>query len=414
MDLLGIHPATIRAIACSELAFGALFFVLASRVVPGHRSLSFWAASNIAALAGLLLDAYGQSQGSSIALGLAGLLITVSLAFAWRGLRLHYNLPMPWEAVGFAAACLAVVGITIFTFYEHPITIIHPVCMHMLPGALILISTRDFVAQRKSARNAQTWLLAGIACGWALLSLLTGLLHLVEPLGLSMGPAGDRLHMLYELTITVIVMVLNLIGFLLISEKLSSELLQLATMDSLTGVYNRSAFNRAAAAFSLEHGPSGYLLLLDLDHFKQINDCHGHAAGDAALRAFSVLLRRTTRGNDIVGRMGGETFCIFLPMALEIEAIAVAERLRNQVTMLDIQWENQPVRMSVSIGVAPMQPSARGLDATMTLAERALVAAKRLGRNRVIHARDALDLADEVTAHGFAVMSGREIVSNTN
>ncbi|RTL39521.1 MAG: diguanylate cyclase [Burkholderiales bacterium] len=160
---------------------------------------------------------------------------------------------------------------------------------------------------------------------------------------------------------------------------------ELARTDPLTGLLNRRAFRELAssahAAAERRDRPLS-LLLLDLDHFKAINDTHGHAAGDAALRAVGALLRSTARVSDLCARWGGEEFLLLLPETDHAEARAFAERLRQAVWDIVLTHDGRPIGMTASLGVAQRQPQ-QSLDALIAAADAALYAAKEAGRNRV-------------------------------
>jgi diguanylate cyclase (GGDEF)-like protein len=158
---------------------------------------------------------------------------------------------------------------------------------------------------------------------------------------------------------------------------------QLADADPLTGVLNRRAWTESALAM-LEEGANRpvALLFLDLDHFKALNDRHGHAAGDRALVAVASALRHELRPNDLLGRFGGEEFVALLRGAERENAVQIATRLCRRVSRLDVHVGNHEM-LTVSIGVAVRTPA----DTVQSLIERAdeaMYAAKLGGRNRVV------------------------------
>ncbi len=169
-----------------------------------------------------------------------------------------------------------------------------------------------------------------------------------------------------------------------------------AHTDELTGIHNRRSFlDRAAEAMASgrRHGHAVSLLMIDLDHFKAINDGHGHAGGDAVLRSFVQTARTVMRQSDVFGRIGGEEFAALLPHTGLDGARAIAERLlqqtRGQPAACGV---DQVVVYSVSVGVAEMgslaEPNPDELGALMAAADRALYRAKAQGRDRVEQAAD--------------------------
>jgi diguanylate cyclase (GGDEF)-like protein len=153
-----------------------------------------------------------------------------------------------------------------------------------------------------------------------------------------------------------------------------------AETDHLTGISNRAAFDARAAAL---HGQRpGWFLVIDIDHFKTINDNNGHAHGDIALIAVAEALRGAVGPDDLIGRLGGEEFGVFLPGAGAATALATAEDIRRSVAALTFAGaDGAPLRLTVSIGVTggANLSVANGLSA----ADRAMYRAKQAGRDQV-------------------------------
>jgi diguanylate cyclase (GGDEF)-like protein/PAS domain S-box-containing protein len=174
-------------------------------------------------------------------------------------------------------------------------------------------------------------------------------------------------------------------------KRLENELRRRATTDMLTGIANRAHFIEQAErefARARRYGRPMAVLLLDVDHFKQVNDRHGHRVGDEALKSIAYHLMATLRLTDIAGRHGGEEFAALLPETDEDGALIVAERLRRRIAESPVTpEEGLVITLSVSIGVATLLPDDPDLDAAIARADIALYAAKNHGRNRVEMAR---------------------------
>ncbi|WP_422844886.1 GGDEF domain-containing protein [Acidovorax sp. M2(2025)] len=174
---------------------------------------------------------------------------------------------------------------------------------------------------------------------------------------------------------------------ILIAER---RLLKLATLDGLTGLYNRSHFQEqasAALARCAELGAPAALWLCDVDHFKQVNDTHGHAVGDKVLQAVARTLGAHLREGDLLARWGGEEFLALLPQTDADTAQQVAERVRRAVQDSSVPLEGSgreppALRVTLSFGVTPVR-DAQDLKAATARADRALYASKRAGRNCV-------------------------------
>lgn len=160
----------------------------------------------------------------------------------------------------------------------------------------------------------------------------------------------------------------------------------LATVDELTSLANRRHMNEVLAAEERRHAAAGTdascVALLDIDHFKGINDRHGHAAGDAVLRAFARVLRDGVRENDVVARWGGEEFLLLLPATGIEQAAALLERLRGQVAQLAVPGLDG-LRIRFSGGLCVRQAGESFAD-TIKRADKALYRAKSAGRDRVL------------------------------
>ncbi|HLY95726.1 MAG: diguanylate cyclase [Sideroxydans sp.] len=158
-----------------------------------------------------------------------------------------------------------------------------------------------------------------------------------------------------------------------------------ATVDALTGVHNRrwmnEAFPRMLHRCALDHMDSA-IMVIDIDHFKRVNDAYGHLVGDAALQALANVMLLNLRPHDLLARYGGEEFAVMLPATGIEEAKSVAERLRAIVATNDIRYDDLEFRITVSIGVAPVRHEGK-LESFFAEADRALYRAKKSGRNCV-------------------------------
>jgi diguanylate cyclase (GGDEF)-like protein len=160
-----------------------------------------------------------------------------------------------------------------------------------------------------------------------------------------------------------------------------------ASTDSLTAVLNRGAFTAHVDSYLRnargdEEPLHGALLVIDADHFKQVNDRFGHDAGDVALRLIADAIKGLLRGPDLVGRMGGEEFGVFLPGATAEQAESVAERIRQAVSSLEFRPGGEWRSLSVSVGGATFAGRI-GFSELYRIADQRLYAAKDHGRNRV-------------------------------
>lgn len=169
-------------------------------------------------------------------------------------------------------------------------------------------------------------------------------------------------------------------------EAAQRALLDLARTDPLTGCWNRRAFMETGEVLRRVEGRAGKplaVMLCDIDHFKAVNDTHGHPAGDAVIRDFAARCLATLRGQDVLGRYGGEEFVALLPDATEAQAASVAERIRAAVASGPVETPDTAIPITASFGVAGVGEGDDSLHAAIERADQALYQAKAEGRNRV-------------------------------
>ena len=208
-------------------------------------------------------------------------------------------------------------------------------------------------------------------------------------LGSLLHPRGETFSNSIWVTVFAIELVLYAVGtvfviFMLVSERTVTAHKNAASMDPLTGMFNRRGFAEATSRVIEREANGGRpvtVMIFDIDHFKSINDRFGHPAGDEILKLFAAVVVNSLRISDLSGRIGGEEFAALLPCSLE-EAVIVAERVREAFEGSGIVDDTGPVATTVSIGVAG-GPAGTELEVLLAAADTALYQAKRSGRNRV-------------------------------
>lgn len=170
-------------------------------------------------------------------------------------------------------------------------------------------------------------------------------------------------------------------------EKVETELERLAMTDPLTGVNNRRAFELQAEnifAISKKYKRPLSLMMLDIDHFKHINDKFGHSSGDEVLRRFTQIFMQRIREQDMFGRLGGEEFCLMMPETPLGEVLNACERLRDICSETKISTNNHEINFTVSIGVVEIDETDTSFEKMLKRADAMLYKAKETGRNRVV------------------------------
>ncbi|WP_176508581.1 MULTISPECIES: GGDEF domain-containing protein [Pseudomonas] len=239
-------------------------------------------------------------------------------------------------------------------------------------------------------------------CAWTYSPFLVSLLALTAGSTLIVAVAQNLMHFsvpqsepgvttLMSARLGIAMLVLGPLVVACVSQANRSLLARLAhqaTIDHLTGLLSRSAFTRRANALldsRQQHGLPLTLMMLDIDHFKSINDCHGHAVGDQVLRQFASTLQEQLHDQALLARLGGEEFVVVLPGLPPEQATFTAERLRRAVQDLHAAQGDTRLQITVSIGLAgcAADQSAPSLDDLLARADQALYRAKAHGRNRV-------------------------------
>jgi len=172
-----------------------------------------------------------------------------------------------------------------------------------------------------------------------------------------------------------------------IRKRMEDQLTLLSRTDELTDVYNRRHFidkSKAVIELMKRYQRPASMMMLDLDHFKNINDQYGHHIGDLALIAFTRVCRKEIRESDILGRMGGEEFGLILPETPIQNAQALAERIRKATAAIVIPFNEQMIRITVSIGVVELDKEDLTFDSVMQRADQAMYQAKENGRDQVV------------------------------
>lgn len=346
-------------------------------------ALAYWGAAALLAAVGLWLILLKPFLSATLMVPLGNAAVQGSALLVWFGVRVFAERPLPLR-VGFSVFLATSVGVAFFLLVRDDVIArvfigsAGVTVVATMTGVDLLRHSRS-LRQNRATRLTALWFLlhAGFLAGRTLLMLdvgpITSVLSPNTLVGISFLEA-------------ILAMVGWSFGFLaMTSERLQADLNRLATVDPLTGALTRGAFFKQAErelARQQRTGTPLTLLLLDLDHFKRINDSFGHLAGDALLRSFAALVTERMRRADLFGRYGGEEFCLLLPDTNDMGAVSVAEALRRDFTERVVEFEGNLLAASVSVGVAESRPGDT-LDGLFSTADTALYRAKRNGRNQV-------------------------------
>jgi len=363
------------------------------------RAVAWWGFAHLIRAGSIALFGMYGSAPDLITIDLANALLFTAYAATWTGARVFAGRP--------AEPVYLVTGAVLWLL----------VCR--LPVLADAVDTRSMIA---SGIVTYTWLTAyefwrgrsePLVSRWPAIFMLFahGALFLLRTPLAAMLPWSPGNHMFGSVWLTVLsfealLFTISIAFILLAMAKERTELRHrtAAMVDPLTGIANRRSFLQDAAQLAKRHvanpRPTA-VLLIDLDHFKSINDRFGHALGDRALEVFADAARQSVRASDLLGRLGGEEFAAILANTSRDTAVAVAERIRMSFAQAALEVDNRPVGATVSIGLVHCQEAALDVAELLAQADRALYFAKENGRNRVEVA--TLDMVRAPAADRIAV-----------
>ncbi|MBV5294602.1 MAG: GGDEF domain-containing protein [Curvibacter lanceolatus] len=368
----------LAALQCAVM--GAVLLGIRHNFPSNIKGLRYWGLAPLLALGATGFYALlGHAPAVLVGLGGNGLLMACTVALL-AGTREFLGQPWRWWPwVALVLGCLA--GLTVF-FVVWPDY--RPRMLIFGLGMAAICAAHTQVLARHGRGFAARLML--LAMAWQTLVLVTRALstYWIDAPDTQRFDAGSVIHMVFVATFSFSILLVLVSAQLMASERVRQEFEHLASHDELTGALNRRAILRLAeqAHARWQHEGQAYaLLLLDLDHFKHINDSRGHQAGDRTLVKVAATLQQGLRPLDRVGRYGGEEFVALLPISDLASAQRMAERLRARVEGLPADTDTPAC--TVSIGVARVQAGDASCDAVVGRADRALYQAKAAGRNQV-------------------------------
>jgi len=381
-------PTLVIAASIANMAMAiALASVIHGQPQGLHGSLPIWTRGIALLAAGWFLIGFRGAWPDIIAIVGANSLLAFGMAECCDSLR-RFNDEPKRHKLPYLLAALVVLISLVFS-YAWPDRFLRLMLNTMILGFLFAIAGYLALKARSSEdAGARSHLL--VASVFILTALILFLRVIsVMMLGREQMPSINEINLIQGLFYTAATLgpVVATLGYaLMCNERLGSELSRLANEDGLTGVHNRRSIEQIAYRMLLPERRKNRpfsLILVDADHFKRINDHHGHAAGDTALRELARVLCSTTGELGVVGRFGGEEFLILLPDADLHEASLIADRMREEICNQILFFGEQKVSWSISAGVAQLGRHDSDFDALVRRADQALYRAKSEGRNRI-------------------------------
>lgn len=254
--------------------------------------------------------------------------------------------------------------------------------------ALFFVVTERMLAKQQDSFLAVVLLLRGLMVAHALVMTLQGLSYLLASTP-TVATAGVGQLALFSHLLLTVATALILPMFHAIREK--RKWIRLANTDVLTATLTRRGFfDMAARQLAVATSQPCTLLMIDIDHFKPINDQHGHATGDLVLQQVAKRIQTGVRKSDLVGRLGGEEFGVLMPQTNKQESNIIANRLLHQISSSEFMGEKQHIHVTVSIGAITEIACQHDLEELLRQADRALYQAKSRGRNMLQFADESV------------------------
>lgn len=367
------------------LCFAIIFWLIGTRLQGQQPGMRAFAAGNaMLGLAYVLQLWDGSPQWSAVSVLNHTLTLSVPLVYWIGGMRFFGRAtpllgPVLIGALGYTAAQLLVQwGLGLAARYAM-LSLVSAAVFGMMVGGLVH-------AMRSVAKDlrVEMTLFAVLIGGLGVLNAIKGV-RVVQD-GLAALDMGHPVQIVFYVYMSFLATVLAPSMVWLVLRRLTDALRESAARDPLTQLLNRRGLYAGLQGhFSARSAGPARLLMLDIDHFKGINDAHGHRAGDLVLCRVAEVLRAALRGGDLACRTGGEEFVVVCLDADDAGAMALAERLRSAIAQQAVVsvGAQEPLRCTVTVGVSPAFASLDGFDAAMQEADAALYRGKAAGRNRI-------------------------------
>lgn len=373
MSIFTLFAANVVVLLVTALAFGAAW-----HGQPGKPYWRSWIAANFVLAAALLLLMFAPSNRSDIVIAVGNCLLVAGFGFRWRAARQFAMRAAPL-APTLGPALVAIGLFSLPTLLDHRSTY---TAINVLLTAQTLATGYEFWRDRQDDLPSRYGLVLTYFLMAASFAARVGQgLIFTQDFG-SYLPQDRMLefHLYVALVYTT-----GSAAFLLslVYERGALDLRRAALTDPLTALPNRRAFEARLEEYLARNDRSFAIILIDIDHFKAVNDRYGHASGDIALRACADICAQQLRSSDFIARIGGEEFAAILRDADASAAYEATDRIRSAVEAHHIRSHGQTFRLTLSAGMVHAARSAGGFDDLMRKADAALYRAKGRGRNRI-------------------------------
>ncbi|QRM55652.1 GGDEF domain-containing protein [Sinorhizobium sp. BG8] len=338
--------------------------------------VSMWVGSVASVLLGLR-----TVIAPELSIGVGNALAALGYSLTWAGFRSFDHKPVSRIAVAAGPAAWTAAYLFSDTFAAD--MSLRIILMSVVTTAYSLAMARELLAGHRREALPSRRVIAILLASHAVIYALRIPFAILSPVSDGSRAFVSPWFAVFALEIFLHTLIVAVSVLILLKERSEFVYRHAARTDALTGVLNRSAFMEEATSQLRRRLQTGVLMLLDLDHFKAINDTYGHQAGDQVLRGFAAAISARLAAGMVFARFGGEEFVLFAPDHDLDQAMEFADGLRRETQALSVSHYGTPISVSVSIGAASVLLCGGDLDDLITAADCALYRAKAEGRNRV-------------------------------
>lgn len=378
---LDISTLYLVATLVAAMLGAMLLFFWRRESIP---ALGWWGGAYLIAAVAIGVWSYAGTRLGALPLLAINMIGFIACGMVWTAARVFHGRKVLWPALVAGAVVWAMADLLLANDGSN---------LRIMIGAGIVTFYAALTAYELATERRKSFKSRWPALTVPVLHGIVMMLPIV--IGDALHPTGHGLDgkniwvALFAVELVLYAMGTAFVVFLLVSERTLRAHKQAASMDPLTGLFNRRGFSEATSRMIEREARAGRpvtVLIFDIDHFKSVNDTFGHPTGDEILKLFANVVTNSLRITDLTGRIGGEEFAALLPCAPD-EAVIVAERVREAFDTCGVAIDDVPLATTVSIGVSGGPPGTE-LEVLLASADTALYRAKRAGRNRVEAAED--------------------------
>ena len=363
------------------------------RTQKTYAGFGYWTLANVAMTVTFSLFALKGIAPEFVTVVIANTSAVSGAFFRYAGVRFFWGAEsLPHLRFHQTVVAVCALLLTYYTCIDDNI-VLRLFAVSLIFSGYFLATARNMIKGATQGYPYEAWTLALLNLVYATLMMGRAFEWLIFPEARHLLIASS-MSTLYFSSILLLEVTTALLFLMLNSQRLAKNLLQmqgdlekLAASDMLTGLYNRRKLEEvctAALTHARVHNRPSALLLIDLDHLKQMNDTFGHPAGDALLNTVVKTIRSQLRDQDILGRLGGDEFVVVLPATPEDVAKTFADQIRQAVQSQPFLWEDQEMAMSISVGVAALSDADCNWQDWLKRADTNLYQAKKGGRNQIV------------------------------